>query len=96
LSHNDCSLEISLTETGAVTTNAGRCLEVAGPSRDNGTQIHLAPCKGTLEQNFSVVGELRGLGDLCLNAGAAFLDEGSPVLVAPCDGATAERWELFQ
>ncbi len=79
--------------TGPVVGYGGKCVDVAGASSANGTQVQLYGCNGTAAQSWTVGtdGTLRALGK-CLDVAAAGTANGSKVQLYDCNGTAAQAW----
>jgi glucosylceramidase len=81
------------TRTGPVVGLAGKCLDVAGASSANGTQVQLWDCNGTGAQQwtFGADGTVRALGK-CLDVRDNGTANGTRVQIWDCSGAANQRW----
>jgi glucosylceramidase len=79
---------------GAITGYGGKCVDVAGASTANGTQIQLYTCNGTNAQSWTVGtdGTLRALGK-CMDVAAAGTANGTKVQLYDCNGTGAQVWQ---
>lgn len=75
---------------------AGKCLDVRGPSTDNGTPVQIWDCVGVPQQQWTLTprGELRGLGGKCLDVRGPSTDNGTPVQLWDCVNVPQQRWTL--
>ncbi|WP_354638502.1 ricin-type beta-trefoil lectin domain protein [Kitasatospora camelliae] len=73
----------------------GRCLDVVGGGRDNGTPVRLYPCNGTGAQVWTPNGKglLNPQSGLCLADPAASTANGTRLILWTC-GATGQDWRL--
>jgi beta-glucosidase len=76
-------------DTGAIVGPDGKCIDVAGADRSNGTKIQLWECNSTDAQRWvrGADGSLQSLGK-CMDASAANLQ------LFDCNGGEAQRWTL--
>jgi beta-glucanase (GH16 family) len=73
---------------------AGKCVDVAGASSANGTQVQLYDCNGTAAQQWARSGSsLRALGK-CMDVTAANPANGTRVQLYDCNGTAAQQWTL--
>src|SRR5690349_23375244 len=79
--------------TGQITGYGGKCVDVAGASSANGTQVQLYTCNGTGAQQWTVAddGTVRALGK-CLDVAAAGTANGTKVQIYDCNGTGAQQW----
>ncbi|MFL6072379.1 MAG: ricin-type beta-trefoil lectin domain protein [Mycobacteriales bacterium] len=79
--------------TGQITGLAGKCVDVAGASSANGTQVQLYTCNGTGAQQWTVGtdGTVRALGR-CLDVSGAGTANGTRVQLYDCNGSGAQQW----
>ena len=93
---------IDLSLPGPVTGVAGKCLDVAGANRANGTPVQLYECNGTDAQQWTRVrenfhgapnGTLHAL-DKCLDVSGNQTANGTRVQLWDCNGTTAQKWGL--
>ncbi|MFI6478381.1 ricin-type beta-trefoil lectin domain protein [Nonomuraea sp. NPDC050663] len=78
---------------GQITGFGGKCVDVAGAARANGTQVQLWTCNGTAAQSWDVRsdGTIRALGK-CLDVNAAGSANGTKVQIWDCNGTAAQQW----
>ena len=83
----------SAATAGAVTGYGGKCVDVAGASSANGTQVQLYTCNGTSAQAWTIGtdGTLKALGK-CLDVAAAGTANGAKVQLYDCNGTGAQTW----
>jgi glucosylceramidase len=79
--------------TGPIVGYGGKCVDVAGASSANGTQIQLYTCNGTGAQTWTVGtdGTVRALGK-CLDVAGAGTANGTRVQLYDCNGTGAQSW----
>jgi hypothetical protein len=79
--------------TGQITGVAGKCVDVAGASSANGTQVQLYTCNGTGAQQWTVGtdGTVRALGR-CLDVAGGGTANGTKVQLYDCNGSGAQQW----
>jgi hypothetical protein len=82
-----------LAPFGPVTGLAGKCVDIAGASVDNGTAVQLHECNGTDAQQweFALDGTVRGLGK-CLDVSGGATNDGATVQIYDCNGTGAQKW----
>ncbi|MFJ8857546.1 ThuA domain-containing protein [Streptomyces sp. NPDC102451] len=78
---------------GAVTGIGAKCLDVAGGSSDNGTQVQLWTCNRTAAQRWTVGTDdtLRALGK-CLDISGGGSADGTKVQLYGCNNSGAQKW----
>ncbi|HTJ31775.1 MAG TPA: ricin-type beta-trefoil lectin domain protein [Dactylosporangium sp.] len=83
----------SAATVGQITGYGGKCVDVAGASSANGTQVQLYTCNGTGAQQWTVGddGTIRALGK-CLDVAAASSANGTKVQIYDCNGTAAQQW----
>ncbi|MCK2220410.1 RICIN domain-containing protein [Actinomadura sp. ATCC 31491] len=76
--------------------NAGRCLDVPGLSRTNGTQLALWDCNGGVNQQWqpTAAKQLQVYGSKCLDAGGQGTGNGTPVVIWDCNGQANQQWNV--
>jgi hypothetical protein len=81
--------------TSTITGLDGKCVDVDGANRANGTQIQLYHCDDTDAQLWTAAsdGTLRALGK-CLTVRGGATVNGTRVHLWDCDGTGAQRWSL--
>ena len=83
---------------GPILGAAGKCIDDAGASTDNGTAIQLFACNGTAAQNWvwnSADGTLRALNK-CLDVTGGATASGTPLQLWGCNGTGAQEWRWRQ
>jgi hypothetical protein len=72
---------------------AGKCIDVAGASTNNGTPVQIYPCNGTAAQRWTVSsdGTLRALGK-CMDVQGGGTADATPVQLYDCNGSGAQQW----
>ncbi|MDB4985837.1 MAG: hypothetical protein JWN04_1015 [Myxococcaceae bacterium] len=85
------------TGSGAL-HSLGKCLDVRGPSSENGTAAQLWDCVGVANQQWVLngQGELRGFADKCLDVRGPSSANGTDVQVWDCLGVSNQKWSLSQ
>jgi len=80
---------------GAITGYGGKCVDVAGASSANGTQVQLYTCNGTGAQTWTVGADnsLQALGK-CLDVASAGTANGTKVQIYDCNGTNAQKWTV--
>jgi hypothetical protein len=84
----------SAATVGAITGFGGKCVDVAGASNVNGTQVQLWTCNGTGAQQWTVGNtdnSIQALGK-CLDVAAAGTANGAKVQLYDCNGTNAQKW----
>ncbi|MET9242986.1 ricin-type beta-trefoil lectin domain protein [Nonomuraea sp. NPDC003709] len=80
--------------TGPVKGLAGKCLDVAGASSADGTQVQVYSCNGTGAQAWTVSGQVfKALGK-CLDVAGAGTADATPVHIWDCYGGANQKWVL--
>ncbi|GAB7046353.1 glycoside hydrolase family protein [Catenuloplanes indicus] len=78
----------------AITGLGGRCVDVAGANRADGTAVQLWDCNGTGAQQWRFEGaSLRALGK-CLDVTSASRADGARVQLHTCNGTGAQTWAV--
>jgi glucosylceramidase len=79
--------------TGPITGYGAKCVDVAGSSSANGTQVQLWTCNGTGAQSWTVGADatIRALGK-CLDVSGASTANGTRVQLWDCNGSAAQQW----
>ena len=83
---------------GPILGAAGKCIDDAGASTDNGTAIQIFDCNGTGAQSWtwnSGDGTLRALGK-CMDVTGGATASGTPVQLWDCNGTGAQEWRWRQ
>jgi hypothetical protein len=83
---------------GPILGAAGKCIDDAGASTDNGTAIQVFACNGTAAQSWawnSDGGTLRALGK-CLDVTGGATANGTPLQLWDCNGTGAQEWRWRQ
>ncbi|WP_436761374.1 glycoside hydrolase family 27 protein [Streptosporangium sp. V21-05] len=75
---------------------SGRCLDVTGASRANGTLVNVWDCNGQSNQRWTstAAGELRVYGDKCLDVDNNGTADGTGVLIWDCNGQNNQKWRF--
>ncbi|MFF6908883.1 ThuA domain-containing protein [Streptomyces sp. NPDC012389] len=78
---------------GAVTGIGGKCVDVAGGSSADGTQIQLWTCNRSAAQRWTAGTDdtLRALGK-CLDVSGAGTADGTKIQLYGCNGTSAQKW----
>ncbi|MBU2663712.1 lectin [Actinoplanes bogorensis] len=73
---------------------AGKCLDVRGPSTDNGTPVQMWDCVGVANQRWTLTndGRLVGYGGKCLDVRGPSTANGTPVQMWDCVGVPNQSW----
>jgi hypothetical protein len=81
------------SRTGQVTGIGGKCVDVAGASPTDGTQIQLFTCNGTAAQQWTVGtdGTLTAMGK-CLDVAGGGTANGTKAQLFTCNGSAAQQW----
>ncbi|NUR03389.1 MAG: cellulase family glycosylhydrolase, partial [Streptomyces sp.] len=84
------------TPTALRATASGRCLDVPGQSRTDGTQLDIWDCNGGANQQWTSTSakELRVYGDKCLDANGQGRTSGTVVDIYTCNGGANQQWTL--
>ncbi len=79
--------------TGPIVGYGSKCVDVAGASSANSTQVQLYTCNGTAAQTWTVGtdGTIRALGK-CLDVASASTANGAKVQLYDCNGTGAQQW----
>ncbi|WP_328626129.1 lectin [Streptomyces sp. NBC_00353] len=79
--------------SGVFSGPAGKCLDVAGGSSADGTDVQLYDCNGSAAQRWTVAadGSIQALGS-CLDVTSASTANGAKVQLYTCNGSSAQRW----
>ncbi|WP_277212387.1 ricin-type beta-trefoil lectin domain protein [Isoptericola croceus] len=82
--------------TEIVGVHSGRCLDVAGVSTANGTDVQLWDCWGGSNQKWTYTAgkELRVYGNKCLNASGEGTTNGTKVVIWDCNGQANQQWNV--
>lgn len=85
----------ALSPQGKVSGLGGKCLDVKGGKADNGTQIQLYTCNGTVAQSWILGkdGTFRALGK-CLDNSRNLSTNGNKIALYDCNGTAAQRWSV--
>ena len=85
----------TVSSTGPVTGEAGRCLDDHHSGTADGNPIDLWSCNGTDAQKwtFETDGTVRDFGK-CLHPSGDSAAIGTHVVLSTCDGAAAEEWQI--
>jgi hypothetical protein len=88
------SSSVASAATGQITGYGGKCVDVAGASSANGTQVQLYTCNGTGAQQWTVGtdGTVRALGK-CLDVASGGTADGGKVQLWDCNGSGAQQWQ---
>lgn len=94
--HRDAVAQPAANFTGELHGLANKCLDVRGPSTNNGTPVQLWDCVNVPQQRWTLTrrGELRGLGGKCLDVRGPSTDNGTPVQLWDCVDVPQQRWTL--
>ncbi len=82
--------------TEIVGAQSNRCLDVAGASTANGTQVQLWDCHGGTNQLWTVTAsrQLMVYGTKCLDASGRGTSNGNPIIIWDCNGQTNQQWNV--
>ncbi len=78
----------------------GKCLDVEGAKKDNGTPVQLYTCNGSAAQEWKVYGDDRGLhlqnvnSQKCLDVSNNNPANGTKIQIWTCAGSPAQTWEF--
>ncbi|MET7898238.1 RICIN domain-containing protein [Streptomyces mirabilis] len=78
----------------------GKCLDVEGAKKDNGTPVQLYTCNGSAAQEWKVYGDDRGLhlqnvnSLKCLDVSNNNPANGTKIQIWTCSGSPAQTWEF--
>ncbi|MCX4571873.1 RICIN domain-containing protein [Streptomyces sp. NBC_01571] len=78
----------------------GKCLDVEGAKKDNGTPVQLYTCNGSAAQEWKVYGDDRGLhlqnvnSQKCLDVSNNNPANGTKIQIWTCVGSPAQTWEF--
>ena len=83
-------------ESDIVGTQSARCLEVAGQSQNNGTDVQLWDCNAAANQQWTSTsaGELRVYGGKCLDAEGGATAPGTRAIIWDCHGGSNQKWNI--
>ncbi len=86
----------TLVTSTLVGAASGRCVDVEGARRADGTATIIFDCQRAANQLWTTTpaGELRVYGDRCLDAYDQGTAPGTGVIIWPCNGQTNQRWTL--
>jgi alpha-galactosidase len=86
----------TLVTSTLVGAASGRCVDVEGARRADGTATIIFDCQRAANQLWTTTpaGELRVYGDRCLDAYDQGTAPGTSVIIWPCNGQTNQRWTL--
>ncbi|SEG87942.1 Cellulase (glycosyl hydrolase family 5) [Nonomuraea solani] len=75
---------------------SGRCLDVPGASRTNGTQVTIYDCNGGANQQWTRTssGQITVYGDKCLDAYGQGTTNGTKAGIWDCNGGANQRWTV--
>ncbi|MEV8530284.1 non-reducing end alpha-L-arabinofuranosidase family hydrolase, partial [Streptomyces sp. NPDC052000] len=75
---------------------SGRCIDINGSTRANGTQAQLWDCNGQTNQRWTYTSskELMVYGNKCLDAMAKGTRNGTAVVISDCDGSAGQQWSI--
>jgi lysophospholipase L1-like esterase len=79
-----------------VGAQSGRCLDVAGQSTANGTQVQLYDCWGGSNQRWTYTSgrQLQVYGNKCLDASGQGGSNGTAVIIWDCNGQANQQWNV--
>src|SRR6266702_408666 len=82
------------SRTGQITGIGGKCVDVAGASPTDGTQVQLFTCNGTAAQQWTVStdGTLTAMGK-CLDVAGGGTANGTKAQLFTCNGSAAQQWQ---
>ncbi|MFI1255356.1 CAP domain-containing protein [Streptomyces netropsis] len=89
-------------QAGPLVGLAGKCLDVRGGVRDNGTPVQLYGCNGTESQRWTYVEQPGEIGATmtafgkCLDVASSGSADGTPVQLWDCNGSGAQKWVRYQ
>jgi chitosanase len=86
----------SAATSGPITGIAGKCVDVAGASTQNGAAIQLYDCNSSTAQRWTVGntdGTIRALGK-CMDVTAAATTNGAKIQLYDCNGSGAQKWTV--
>ncbi|MEH6373411.1 RICIN domain-containing protein [Streptomyces sp. KLMMK] len=89
-------------QAGPLVGLAGKCLDVRGGVRDNGTPVQLYGCNGTESQQWMYVEQPGEIGATmtafgkCLDVASSGTADGTPVQLWDCNGSGAQKWVRYQ
>ena len=83
--------------TGQITGLAGKCVDDAGGSANNGNPIQLYDCNGTASQNWYVGSDgtlrLGGPDGKCMDVTNGQTTDGTKIQLYDCNGTGAQQWQ---
>jgi GH35 family endo-1,4-beta-xylanase len=85
--------------TGArhiVGAQSGRCVDVPGSSRSNGTRVQLYDCHSGVNQQWTYTSsrQLQVYGNKCLDASGAATANGTAIIIWDCNGQPNQQWNV--
>ncbi|GAA0397515.1 CAP domain-containing protein [Streptomyces luteireticuli] len=89
-------------QSGQVVGLAGKCLDVRGGGRGNGTPVQLYGCNGTESQKWTYAEQPGQAGATmtafgkCLDVASSGTADGTPVQLWDCNGSGAQKWVRHQ
>jgi len=73
----------------------GKCLDVSGGNRRNGTQIQIYRCNKTPAQKWRFIdGSLHGIGGKCLDVSGGNTANGTKIQLYSCNNTAAQKWSF--
>ncbi|MEU5127497.1 ricin-type beta-trefoil lectin domain protein [Streptomyces mobaraensis] len=86
---------VAVPPQGKVTGLGGKCLDVKGGKPDNGTQIQLYSCNGSVGQSWILAkdGTFRVMGK-CLDDARNATADGNKIQLFDCNGGASQRWSV--
>ncbi|MFE4871626.1 non-reducing end alpha-L-arabinofuranosidase family hydrolase, partial [Streptomyces sp. NPDC056682] len=75
---------------------SGRCIDINGSTRANGTQAQLWDCNGQTNQRWTYTSskQLMVYGNKCLDAMAKGTRNGTAVVISDCDSSAGQQWNI--
>ncbi|MFD7177341.1 non-reducing end alpha-L-arabinofuranosidase family hydrolase, partial [Streptomyces sp. NPDC059929] len=75
---------------------SGRCIDINGSTRANGTVAQLWDCNGQTNQRWTYTSskQLMVYGGKCLDAMAEGTRNGTAVVISDCDGSAGQQWNI--
>ncbi|OKK16129.1 1,4-beta-xylanase [Streptomyces sp. CB00455] len=85
------------TGTGAIKgVPSGRCIDINGSTRANGTQAQLWDCNGQANQRWTYTSgkQLMIYGNKCLDGVSKGTGNGAAVVIEDCNGGAGQQWNI--
>ncbi|GHG97882.1 hypothetical protein GCM10018780_23560 [Streptomyces lanatus] len=75
--------------------SSGKCLDVAGAKKDNGTPVQIYTCNGSAAQKWQISGDrlVNDNSGKCLTVKGGANTNGTAVVIMPCTSGVSQKWE---